>query len=253
MCSAYRNRKGESLKLATVNLLQTLLGANMAQRVHEWEEQKSKNIMFRSPMNYLHWVKTISYLVAASWNGDFCLYLWAGEALSKLLLTMGCLKYKRLWSCYIADMSAAKNGHRETYNKFKEGNSSVAKSDTPSVSIGVEHAWEQLRKYMKVYAGLAWTSKNLNARQRFFMATPELFSLAKLFNDRFCSAGCKGRQHYDIFPQQSPARAQGEQQHYECDYQTWIFLCCCMGETLSTILLHMHIYHISIKMLIGSR
>ena len=104
-------------------------------RLHDWEEQKAKNAMFRSMMNYLHGVETILYFVAASRNADLHLHLEAGEALSKLFFAMGRIKYKRLWPRYIADMYALKIDHPETWRELEESNISVTKNAIPFVSM----------------------------------------------------------------------------------------------------------------------
>ena len=70
----------------------------------------------------------------------------------------------------------------------------------PFVSIGADHACEQLNRLMKVHAGLTGISNNPNARQRFFLATPELSCLAKDFKSQFHSAGSQAAVHHDLSP-----------------------------------------------------
>ena len=82
-CSvANKNTKAEYMKQANAHPLQTLTQENVVKRLHDWEEQKAKNAMFHSMMNYLHRVATILYFVAASRNADLHLHLEAGETLS---------------------------------------------------------------------------------------------------------------------------------------------------------------------------
>ena len=95
-------KKAESVKEAT--LLQVLTTAEIVMTFHDWETERSKNAMFKLMMNYLHRVETILFFVAASRNADLALHLVAGKALSKMLLAMDRIKYKRLWPRYIADM-----------------------------------------------------------------------------------------------------------------------------------------------------
>ena len=160
-CSAAnKNTKAESVKQANDHLLQTLIHENVMTRLHDWEEQKAKNAMFHSMMNYLHRVETNLYFVAASRNADLHLHLEAGEALSKLFFAMNRIKYKRLWPRYIADMHALKIDHPETWSELEESNISVTKNAIPCVSIGADHACEHLNKLMKVHAGLIGISNN---------------------------------------------------------------------------------------------
>jgi len=170
-------------------------------RLHDWEEQKAKNAMFRSMMNYLHRVETIRYFVAASRNADLHLHLEAGEALSKLFFAMDRIKHKRLWPRYIADMYALKIDHPETWRELEESNISETKNAIPFVPIGADHACEHLNKLMKVHAGLIGIyNNNPNARQRFILAAPELSCLAKEFKDRFHDVGSKAVEHHDLSP-----------------------------------------------------
>ncbi len=88
-CSeAIKSTKAESVKQANAHLLQKLTQENVTKRLHDWEEQKANNAMFRSMMNYLHRVETILYFVAASRNADLHLHLEAGETLSKLFFAL---------------------------------------------------------------------------------------------------------------------------------------------------------------------
>ncbi|KAJ8353332.1 hypothetical protein SKAU_G00208990 [Synaphobranchus kaupii] len=141
--------------------------------------------MFRSIMNYLHRVETVLFFVAASRNADLALHLEAAEALSKLFFAFDRMKYKRLWPRYIADMHDLRTNHPETWKELKAGNLSVTRNDIPFVSIGADHACEHLNKQMKVHSGLIGISNNANARQRFFMATPELSCLSREFKSQF--------------------------------------------------------------------
>ena len=75
-CSvANKNTKAEYVKQANAHLLQTLTQENVMKRLHDWEEQKAKNAMFRSMMNYLHRVEAIPYFVAAFRNADLHFFL----------------------------------------------------------------------------------------------------------------------------------------------------------------------------------
>ena len=53
---------------------------------------------------------------------------------------------------------------------------------------------------MKVRAGLVCISNNANARQRFFMVTPELSRVAKQFKSQFDFQSDKTTEHHDLGP-----------------------------------------------------
>ena len=100
-------------------------------------------------------------------------------------------------------MHALKTDHPDTWRELEEGNISVTKSTIPFVSIGTDHACEQLNRLMKVHAGLTVIFNNPNARQRFFLATPELACLAKHFKSQFHSAESQAAVHHDLSPAKS--------------------------------------------------
>ena len=180
-CSeAEKVTKAKSVKQAHTNLLQTLTAAEVIKTFEEWEEQKSKNAMFKSMMNYLHRVETILLFVAASRNADLELHLEAGEALSKVFFSMDRIKCKRLWPRYIADMRDLKTDYPQTWKELQTGNISVTKSSIPFVSIGADHACEQINKMMKIHSGLRHINQCqcpaaiLHGHARAFMSLQEI-------------------------------------------------------------------------------
>lgn len=190
----------ESVHIANNQFLQTLNDEEVTQQLKLWEAEKSSNAMFKSMMNYLHRVETILFFIEGSRNADLILHLQAGEALSKLFFAMDRLKYKRLWPRYIADMHELKNSHPETWKELQNGNISVTKSSIPFVSIGADHACEHLNRMMKVHSGLIGISNNANARQRFFLATPEMSRLSTEFKEQFGLSDDKPKHHHDVQP-----------------------------------------------------
>ena len=174
-----KHTKAESVKQANATLLDALTAADVITVFKEWEKQRSKNAMFKAMMNYLHRVETILLFVAATRNADLELHLQAGEQLSTLFFAFDRLKYKRLWPRYITDMHDLRTNHPETWEELRAGNIAVTKNEIPFISIGADHACEQLNKLIKIHSGLVGISNNANARQRFFMVTAELSCVAK--------------------------------------------------------------------------
>ena len=173
----------------------------MFEKFQAWENEKSKNAMFKSMMNYLHQVETILHFVAASRNADIHLHLEAGEKLSRLFFAMDRLKYKRLWPRYILDMHALKTKHPNTWLELESGNISITKSDDiPFVSIGADHALEQVNKTIKDPSSLIGISNNANARQRFFLAMPEIGCLSDEYQNQFGHRTNVAREHHNLMP-----------------------------------------------------
>ena len=104
----------ESVKKVNTTLLQALTTAEVVKTFQDWETERSKNIMFKSMMNYIHRVETILFFVAASRNADLALHLEAGEELSKMFFDMHRIKYKRLWPRYITSMYDLRINHPST-------------------------------------------------------------------------------------------------------------------------------------------
>ena len=197
---ACTNGESDAIRIANTSLLQVLANEDINQQLKKWEDQKSSNAMFKSMMNYLHRVKTILLFVEASRNADLALHLEAGDALSKLFFALNRIKYKRLWPRYIADMYEMKTKYPATLRELEDGNISVTKSKIPFVSIGADHACEHLNRMMKVHSGLVGISNNANARQRFFLASPELPRLSTEFKGQFGIQAHKPEGHHDVHP-----------------------------------------------------
>jgi len=108
------------------------------------------------------------------------------------------IKYKRLWP----SMRDLKTDYPQTWKELQTGNIglSVTKSSIPFVSIGADHACEQINKMMKIHSGLIGISTNANARQRFFMATPELSCLSKNFKSQLNMDTDRSAEHHALGP-----------------------------------------------------
>src|SRR6218665_3959818 len=164
-------------------------------------------------MKIIHFWKDydILFFVAATLNADLELHLQAGEQLSSIFFAFDRIKYKRLWPRYITDNYDLRINHPKTWEELHAGNIAVTKNDIPFVSIGADHACEHLNKLMKMRAGLVGISNNANARQRFFMVTPELSRIAKQFKCQFDSESNKTTEHHDL------GQSAVKKEHYAID------------------------------------
>jgi hypothetical protein len=158
---ADKSTSQQDINNANEQLIQTLTDESIIQQLKTWEAEKCSNAMFKSMMNYVHHVEIILFFIEASRNSDLTLHLQAGEALNKLFFALDRIKYKRLWPRYIADMQELKRTHPETWHELQNGNISVTKSETPFVSIGADHACEQVNRMMKIHSGLIGISDGL--------------------------------------------------------------------------------------------
>ena len=97
-------------------------------------------------------------------------------------------------------MHELKINHSATWKEFEDGNISATKSEIPFVSIGADHACEHLNRMLKVHSGLVGISNNSNARQRFFLASPEISHLSNEFKGQFELQMNKPEGHHDVQP-----------------------------------------------------
>ena len=190
----------ENIKIANKQLIQTLTDGSIIQQLKTWEGGKCSNAMFKSMMNYLHHVEIILFFIESSRNSDLTQHLQAGEALNKLFFALDRIKYKRLWPRYIADMQELKRTHWETWHKLQNGNISVTKSEVPFVSIGADHACEQVNRMMKIHSGLIGISNNANVKQRFFLATPEISRLSTESKRQYSVTVHKAQEYHKVKP-----------------------------------------------------
>ena len=63
---------------------------------------------------------------------------------------------------------------------------------------GADHACEQLNRMRKIHSGIFGISNNANARQRFFMVTPELARLSKEFKSQFDMEADRTTAHHEL-------------------------------------------------------
>lgn len=64
----------------------------------------------------------------------------------------------------------------------------------PIVSIGADHAHEQINKVLKVQSGIT----GLSNRQQFFLASPEMAETSSKFKDQFGIHTNKSQEHLDV-------------------------------------------------------
>ena len=112
--------------------------------------------MFQYLWHYLNRAELILYFVAASRSGDLHLHLQAG---------------------YIADIHVLKTEHPETWRELESGNISVTKSAIPFVSIGADHACEQIHCLLKVNGGITATERNSKDADMTFFSLQKRTSL----------------------------------------------------------------------------
>ena len=176
----------ENMRMAQAECREMLQDSKMYEKFEDFICSKSeKNAMTKSMVNYIRHVDTLLQFIKASRLKDWELHLKAGEKLTGLFFAMDRLKYKRLWPRYISDMQALEKEDPKIWNAFIEGDFAVTKTDIPFVSIGPDHACEQENREIKQDRGLSGITQNSNARDRFFLAGPQLSRISKEYKAQF--------------------------------------------------------------------
>ena len=191
------------MKKANARLETAMCTANVMEEFQVWKQRLSKNAMFRATLNYMHRAEVVLFFVAASRNADMTIRVAAGEQLSKLFFSMYRIKYKRLWLRYISDMHDLRTTYPDTWNELVGGSLSVSKNGIPFTSVGADHACEHLNRQMKVKSGLVGISVNVNvnARQKFFLATPEISRMSAEYRRQFhMDMVSQLTEHHDLSP-----------------------------------------------------
>ncbi len=71
------------------------------------------------------------------------------------------------------------------WESLRSGSFAVTKSSIPFVSIGPDHACEQVNRWLKEDKGIIGITTNENCRQKFFLAAPELSKIAEDFKKQY--------------------------------------------------------------------
>ena len=80
--------------------------------------------------------------IEASRTREWLNHLSAAEALIQDFCSMNRIKYRRMWTVYIADMRSLETSSSEVWEAFMDRNFSIRKSEIPATAIGWDHAGE---------------------------------------------------------------------------------------------------------------
>ena len=162
------------MKRTNTHLETAICTANAMEEFQTWKQRRSKNAMFRSTLNYMHRADVVLFCVAASRNAEMTLILQQGSS------------WVSCFSPWIA-LSTRGFGHDTSQICMTLGQrvlprgmnllaevSHSSKNGIPFTYVGADHAYEHLNRQMKVKSGLVGISNNVDARQMFFLATPEM-------------------------------------------------------------------------------
>ena len=84
------------------------------------------------------------------------------------------LKYARIKSIYLAEISQLERTYPEIWSEFSNENRVAIKNNIPFCARGPDHALEQINRWMRVTRGLVGITLNKNARNPFFLIQPIL-------------------------------------------------------------------------------
>ena len=156
-----------------------MLNVNFKEKWDAFRQSKASNLQFEFFTIYTNMVRRLLEFIQASRARNWMQHLSAGEALMKDIISMDRIKYKKGFLVYLADMKNLQNSNEDIFKYFMEGNFSVQKSPISGVTIGCDHALEQVNCGEKSRGGLKGITKNHNARIRQYLVAPVIEQISQ--------------------------------------------------------------------------
>ena len=73
--------------------------------------------------------------IEASRNLDWLLHFYSAKELMQDFISMACIRYRRMWAVYIADMIKLETDEPDVWESFMKGNFSCQKSKFPGIAL----------------------------------------------------------------------------------------------------------------------
>ena len=170
-------------------------------QVKAFVDSRMGNSKARFAVKYMDMIRRGQNYVFATRNRDWIGHLEASEDLCKDLFSQDRIKYMRMTPLYIRSQFALQETDPETWNALASGDFCVNKTDLPFVSIGVDHAGEQVNNTLNVDGGITGIASNQNARDRYCFTAPIIARMVGELADYLCMSSNSGRsKHHQLIP-----------------------------------------------------
>ena len=156
----------EEFRIAWNNFLVEIESLELDAKLHFVLEKKKTNKLLQFLMGLVRMIDSFFSFIEASRTRDCLKHLSAAEALIQDFCSMNRIKYRRMWTVYIADMRSLDTSSPEVWEAFMDGDFSVQMSEIPA--IGRDNTGEQQNKVIKNRGGITGITCNENSRTRHF-------------------------------------------------------------------------------------
>ena len=172
--------KKEEIEQMNTRMVNTIISLNVLEKMSAFNEAHDKRPMFKVMRQYLRMVMEMLAFIRAVRTGDWELHLKTLAKFSRYFFAHDMINYAHMIPIYLAEMEALKESDPDIIEEFQQRNWVVNKNGQASFcALGADHALEHINHSMKVSGGLVGITLNPNARNKFFLITPELARLAE--------------------------------------------------------------------------
>lgn len=170
----------KDLKMYNDQLCEEIGTANLTDSLMAFDDNRRSQFptyaFLRDYMTFFDWINLFIY---ATRLGIWELHIESLKALVKYFFAYDKQRYARMLPHYLGEMEKLKVTDPDIYQEFCNGNFCVKKTKIPFVSIGPDHAIEQVNKIMKIQGGLKGITQQKSALLRWFLIAPELHRLSE--------------------------------------------------------------------------
>ena len=132
----------EEFRIAWNNFLVEIESLELDAKLQFVLEKKKSNKLLQFLIGLVHMIDRLFSFIEASRTRDWLKYLSAAEALIQDFCSMNRIKYRRMWTVYIADMRSLQTSSPEVWEAFMDGDFSIQKSEISATAIGWDYAGE---------------------------------------------------------------------------------------------------------------
>ena len=115
----------EEFRISWNNFLVAIESLELDTKLHFVLEKKKSNKLLQFLMGLVHMVDGLFSFIEASRTRDWLKHLSAAEALIQDFCSMNRIKYRRMWTVYIADMRSLETSSLEVWEAFMDGDFSI--------------------------------------------------------------------------------------------------------------------------------
>ena len=191
----------DKLTEAHSNLASAIKEKKVMEKLEEFcMVRKTKEPLFKlvGLCTYIDMVQTMLCFIRAVRTCDWMLGLVSLNKFNKYFFALNRQHYARMITLYLSDMDTLKSTDPDIWKHFVEGKWVVNRSTLPFCALGADEALEHQNRKLKVQGGLVGITLNDNARDRFFLANPELTKIGSEMEKMLGMSTSERKIHHEI-------------------------------------------------------